>query len=46
VLILNSTKSSDVAGVVKGLSHEEQDGLMKFVYKVRSCFLYLQWPVG
>lgn len=34
VLILNSTKSSDVSNIVKGLTSQEQDGLMKFVYKV------------
>ncbi|KAL7411697.1 actin-related protein 2/3 complex subunit 5 [Mrakia frigida] len=33
ILILNSTKSSDVANIVKGLTQQEQDGLMKFVYK-------------
>jgi len=44
ILILNSTKSSDVANIVKGLTQQEQDGLMKFVYKVRLLFL-LSHPI-
>lgn len=31
--MLNSTKSSDIAATVKGLTPEECDGLMKFIYK-------------
>lgn len=31
--VFNVTKSSDVAAIVKSLSLEEQDVLMKFIYK-------------
>ena len=31
--ILNSTKSSDIAGLVRNLSIDEQDTLMKYIYK-------------
>ncbi|KDQ16881.1 hypothetical protein BOTBODRAFT_30257 [Botryobasidium botryosum FD-172 SS1] len=33
LLILNSTKSTDIPGIVKGLSQDEQDTLMKYLYK-------------
>ncbi|CED85362.1 Actin-related protein Arp2/3 complex, subunit ARPC5 [Phaffia rhodozyma] len=33
VLILNSTKSTDITSTIKSLNPEEQDGLMKFIYK-------------
>jgi len=32
-LVLNSTKSSDIPAIVKQLDPEQQDGLMKFIYK-------------
>lgn len=31
--VLNSTKSSDIAALVRALSVDEQDALMKFIYK-------------
>ncbi|TFK47123.1 arp2/3 complex [Heliocybe sulcata] len=33
VTILNSTKSSDVSNIVKSLSQDQQDTLMKYIYK-------------
>jgi actin related protein 2/3 complex subunit 5 len=33
VSILNSTKSSDIPTVIKSLSQESQDTLMKYLYK-------------
>ncbi|KDQ52357.1 hypothetical protein JAAARDRAFT_40244 [Jaapia argillacea MUCL 33604] len=33
VTILNSTKSTDIPGVVKSLSQDRQDTLMKYLYK-------------
>lgn len=33
VSILNTTKATDIAGVVKALSADEQDTLMKYLYK-------------
>ncbi|EPQ55656.1 ARP2/3 complex [Gloeophyllum trabeum ATCC 11539] len=33
VTILNSTKSSDVSNIVKALSQDQQDTLMKYIYK-------------
>ena len=31
--ILNSTKSAEISGVVKSLSQDSQDTLMKYLYK-------------
>ncbi|KAG8847958.1 hypothetical protein FRB96_001360 [Tulasnella sp. 330] len=33
VLILNSTKSSDIASIVRSISQDSQDTLMKYLYK-------------
>lgn len=33
LLILNSTKSSDIPPIVKALSQDAQDTLMKYIYK-------------
>ncbi|EGO02910.1 hypothetical protein SERLA73DRAFT_176374 [Serpula lacrymans var. lacrymans S7.3] len=33
VTILNSTKSSDISNVIKALSQDAQDTLMKYIYK-------------
>jgi hypothetical protein len=33
VTILNSTKATEIAGIVRGLSPDEQDTLMKYLYK-------------
>lgn len=34
LLILNSTRSTDISNLVKGLSGDQQDRLMAYLYKV------------
>jgi hypothetical protein len=35
LLILNSTRASDIPNILKGLGQEQQDHLMAYLYKVR-----------
>jgi actin related protein 2/3 complex subunit 5 len=34
LLILNSTRASDIPNILKGLGQEQQDHLMAYLYKV------------
>jgi hypothetical protein len=40
LLILNSTRSTDITNLVKGLSGDQQDRLMAYLYKVSV------WAIG
>jgi actin related protein 2/3 complex subunit 5 len=47
--IINTTKSSDIPSIVKALSLDEQDALMKYLYKglaspeLGACAVLLGW---
>ena len=38
LLILNSTRASDIPNILKGLGQEQQDHLMAYLYKASSPF--------
>jgi actin related protein 2/3 complex subunit 5 len=40
LLILNSTRASDIPNILKGLGQEQQDHLMAYLYKVRYDYYY------